>query len=434
MPKRRKYLMSDLEIVEISAVDRPAQEGARAVLMKRDNGAGDANAEDYSKRVFLTTSTEGHAHLVDEQTFDGSFREGGETSWSQSEGEERGHSHPWVRNDDGSITIGEADGHTHEVIETSKRKFTAKEREKLAEQGKALPDGSFPITSKADLKNAIQAFGRTAKKTAVARHIARRARALGATNMLPEEGVLARYLKVGDKEETMPDNKQPKPGDELEQVKSDLNKLKDDNARLQALAEMNDAQKAHYEKLDDDKAKEAFLAKSADERQKEVDEAAKQAEDEDPVVYKAADGTEYRKSDDPKVINLAKQADENEKARKRAEAELQDQRLRKRAEEDLGNLPGDLEVRAAVVKAVEGIEDDAVREKAEDALKAANTAMGKAFETRGHGGQPAEDSAEGQLEKMAKDYAREHKVSYEKAYDEVCKTREGEALYAKSIQ
>jgi hypothetical protein len=34
------------------------------------------------------------------------------------------------------------------------------ERRKLAEQGKALPDGSFPIRNREDLKDAIQSFGR----------------------------------------------------------------------------------------------------------------------------------------------------------------------------------------------------------------------------------------------------------------------------------
>lgn len=427
--KRKKYIMSDLELVEISAVDRPAQEGARALLMKRDNG-GEV-PDEFSKRVWLTTSTEGHAHLVDEQSFDGTLREGGNTSWTQSEGEERGHSHPWLRDEDDNIIIGEADGHTHQVIETRKRKFTAKEREKLAEEGKALPDGSFPITSKADLRNAIQAFGRTAKKKTVGRHIARRARALGATDVLPEEGVLARYLKVGDKEDTMPDNQQTKPGDELKQVKADLKKLEDDNARLKALAEMNDAQKAHYQKLEDDKAKATFLAKSDEDRQKEVDEAAKQAEDEDPVVYKADDGKVFRKSDDERLVSMAKQADEDRRARKKAEEKVEDQRLRKIAETDLKHLPGDVETRMDLIKSVEGIEDKDRREKAMQSLKAQNEALSKAFETEGHEGAPAEDTPEGQLDKMAEDYAKEHEVSISKAYDAVTQTKKGAALYAK---
>jgi len=35
----------------------------------------------------------------------------------------------------------------------NEREFTQKEREELADKGKALPDGSFPIENKEDLKN-----------------------------------------------------------------------------------------------------------------------------------------------------------------------------------------------------------------------------------------------------------------------------------------
>jgi hypothetical protein len=38
------------------------------------------------------------------------------------------------------------------------------ERRKLAEQGKALPDGSFPLRDREDLQDAIQSFGRASDK------------------------------------------------------------------------------------------------------------------------------------------------------------------------------------------------------------------------------------------------------------------------------
>ncbi len=67
-----------------------------------------------------------------------------------------------------------------------KREVSEEEREKLAGKGQAMPDGSFPIASTADLKNAIQAFGRAKNKTAVKKHIIRRAKSLGKTDLLPE--------------------------------------------------------------------------------------------------------------------------------------------------------------------------------------------------------------------------------------------------------
>lgn len=41
----------------------------------------------------------------------------------------------------------------------NKTKFTEEERKKLAKEGLALPDGSFPIRNKQDLKDAIKAIG-----------------------------------------------------------------------------------------------------------------------------------------------------------------------------------------------------------------------------------------------------------------------------------
>lgn len=68
------------------------------------------------------------------------------------------------------------------------RTFTAEQRRQLAKKGFALPDGSYPIENKQDLQNAIRSIGRTNKpKAQVKRHIIKRARALGATDMLPQD-------------------------------------------------------------------------------------------------------------------------------------------------------------------------------------------------------------------------------------------------------
>lgn len=68
-----------------------------------------------------------------------------------------------------------------------KRMYSDERRTELAEGGMALPDGSYPIVDEADLKNAIQAFGRAKDKDAAKRHIMKRARALGKEDLIPEE-------------------------------------------------------------------------------------------------------------------------------------------------------------------------------------------------------------------------------------------------------
>lgn len=67
------------------------------------------------------------------------------------------------------------------------REFSQEERERLAGEGKAMPDGSFPIVDREDLENAIQAIGRAKDPDAAKRHIKKRARALGLEELIPEQ-------------------------------------------------------------------------------------------------------------------------------------------------------------------------------------------------------------------------------------------------------
>jgi hypothetical protein len=68
-----------------------------------------------------------------------------------------------------------------------KREFSGAARERMAEAGTAMPDGSFPIANRADLMNAIRSVGRAKNYDAARAHIIRRARALNAMDMLPED-------------------------------------------------------------------------------------------------------------------------------------------------------------------------------------------------------------------------------------------------------
>lgn len=71
-----------------------------------------------------------------------------------------------------------------EAAEIEKRNVSSSERKNLAGKGDANPDGSFPIADKSDLKNAIKLVGHGDKKKNKAL-IVRRARELGATDMIP---------------------------------------------------------------------------------------------------------------------------------------------------------------------------------------------------------------------------------------------------------
>jgi hypothetical protein len=85
------------------------------------------------------------------------------------------------------------------VIALFKRKFSRREREKLAGRGFALPDGSFPIATVSDLQNAVAAFGRASNKTAARAHITKRARALGRLDVLPDTWNVTKMTESPDR-------------------------------------------------------------------------------------------------------------------------------------------------------------------------------------------------------------------------------------------
>lgn len=426
--KKQKTIMESFRIDEISGVDRPAQEGARALLIKRAELEEDAFEKMLkSAGLMLTSDEKGHSHLVD------STEDGGSTSRNRANGAEMGHSHPWVKKSDGTIQIGMADGHGHSVLEKkfeleddgySKRDFSAEDRRRLAKEGKAMPDGSFPIVNVADLRNAIQAFGRAKAKGPVAKHIKRRARALGAEKELPKEGLLALKSVNGEglqkEQETMTDKNEKT----VETVEKELQEVQDELAVAKAFGAMNDAEKAHYNGLGSDE-QAAFLKLDADGRKSLIEKAA----GEDPVVYTDADGNDYRKSDDPRTVASAKRADKAEKMAKAEREKREDTELEKRAESELDKLPGEMDVKKALLKAVNSIEDEKLRDGVNALLKAGNAGLEDAFRKRGERGEGQDSSLNDEYEKLAEEYAKEHECTIEIARaDVLTETKKGREL------
>jgi len=65
--------------------------------------------------------------------------------------------------------------------------YSPEQRKKMAKDGSAMPDGSFPIADCSDLKNAIQAIGRASDPAKAKAHIKKRKRALGCDDVeLPD--------------------------------------------------------------------------------------------------------------------------------------------------------------------------------------------------------------------------------------------------------
>ena len=214
------------------------------------------------------------------------------------------------------------------------------------------------------------------------------------------------------------------------EASEELMKLQAQVDRLTKINALSADHRAEFDKLEGDVA-DQWLAKTAGER----DEAIRKAAEENAVVYTDADGTDYRKSDDPRLVMLAKARDEDRKRIEKMEAEQADAEVTKIAEE-LTAYPGDLETRKAIVKQITGIADEKTRDEAMKALRAQNDNLAKSMKELGVTGDVVEksDDPQARLDELAEEYLKAHAgeegMTALKARMAVYKTAEGRKLAA----
>jgi hypothetical protein len=115
-----KRTMRRVELTKLAVVAAGAHEGASVTLIKSAPPSEAVHrlrklAAAIAKRTpGMTTPVDGHQHLIfDTEEADGF------TSYETGPGATCGHSHPFVREPDGSITIGAANGHSHTLATPS---------------------------------------------------------------------------------------------------------------------------------------------------------------------------------------------------------------------------------------------------------------------------------------------------------------------------
>lgn len=79
----------------------------------------------------------------------------------------------------------------------TKRDYSVEQRQQMAEQGHALPDGSFPIGDERDLHNSIRLHHLAADPVAARDHIINRARSMGLDHAVPEDWTAGEAPKSG---------------------------------------------------------------------------------------------------------------------------------------------------------------------------------------------------------------------------------------------
>lgn len=153
-------------------------------------------------------------------------------------------------------------------------------------------------------------------------------------------------------------------------------------------------------------------------------------------LQKAADiakGDESFVADGGIVVKKSEVGDTTYKLLKSQHEKLDLVDLTKRAEADIGNLPGEPAMKARIIKAIDGIGDEAVRKAAFETLKAADAAMKGRMKAVGEDGETGVTKAEDKIEKAARKYQADNKIaSYPAAYDAFLKTEEGRELYAEA--
>jgi len=162
--------------------------------------------------------------------------------------------------------------------------------------------------------------------------------------------------------------------------------------------------------------------KAADEAGFDVEEG-KLTKRADPE-YVEVDGERFEKAAVPATILKALEAKEAELVK--AKAEQEEVALAKRGAAELPHLAGTDVAKGKLLAAVDGDEDVL------KALKAADAALKKQMEEIGANPLNDEASATFRLNKMATDYANEHKVPFETGFAEVTKSGEGASLMAEA--
>lgn len=310
-------------------------------------------------------------------------------------------------------------------VEYWKRDFNADQRDRLAGTGAALPDGSFPIVTRTDLENAIHDIGRAKNPAEAKAHIISRARSLGATDMLPQGWV--------GKSDTGS-------GKDFDMTEAELKKQIDDAVKTatadlsKQLGEAND-KVAKLEKA----AKEKAKADAEDEADGGADEATEKrikTEVEKRVTAELAKRDEIAKTDETfesegVTIRKSEVGEPTFKLLKSQAERLEMNEFTKRAEGEFKHLPGEPVAKAKAVRAVSKMSKED-REAVEAMLKAGEKAMADQLKVIGKDGGASGDGAEAKLDALAKAYAAEKKVDFNKAYNAVLETEEGRALYAQS--
>lgn len=333
--KKRGRVFRSFVIREISLVDRPAHEGA-LVTTTKSTIARISDEQMIAKGILLTSVNEGHQHVVwIDRVSDEDYCN---TSYDYISNDDTGHSHKVLVQGNKLILSANA-GHSHEV--KTPRGWRP---EVPTPPGDQTATGVTVVAASADSSTENDAKKSTEQD----------ARARADLRDQVESGSVA------------PDSTM-----EIKMTEAEIAALRDRAERAEkraeraeAIAAMSPAMQSYFGKLGAAE-QTSFIANSASERVAAVD-AAK--------VHTSADGTVYFTFDDPRLVALAKAADEANKRAADAAMAVESAEFAKAANADLNHLAGDHATHVAIVAAIAGIPDEKIRKAAFECIRSGNVA------------------------------------------------------------
>ena len=407
---KRRRIMTSFKINELSAVDNPAQKHALAVLMKRDDNADlDKGHGDYPQAASIMQAVEAmdfDAILAQSKAreLEHEVSEDLRTKWSAMQ-----QSFETICRDN-SLSPGKK----IRAMQGSLRQLIDSLSEQSAEIGKAFTKSITAVPALAELLKQNGSEGDDPMTEAEKRQL---------EELQKSVTELTSKLEAATAKE--PAKKAAELAGELEkaqatlaEITAKLEKADVEKAEVAILAKMSDAEKAHMAGLEGaDKMK--FMQMSPEDKKKAM---AKLAEA-DPVVYKSdSTGEEFRKSDDPRLVKMAKQADESEKLAKAEREKRETAELAKRADDELKYISDDVAKREDKIEVLRAIEkmDDGPKAALYKMLSVGGKAISAAFNRIGHSNEGVAKSAR-DFEKRVTEIMSRDKINKLEALDKAAR-------------
>lgn len=372
-PVRR--IMRALKIDEISAVDNPAQSLATMAIMKRASEASDQAASELAKSLeavdFDTVLAAREAAETAEEVVE-SLRE----KWSALQS-------AFI-----SIAMDESTGAPQKIplLQESLRQFIDSLSEQSSEIADSLNKALAAVPALAELLPP-GSEGDLSMTDAEKRQLAELQKTIEDLTKKLE----AATSKEAAKKAAQLTEELTKAQDELAEVTKKLEAIEAEKAEAVAKASMTDAEKAFCADMPPaEKAK--FMTMSPADRAK----AMKKSADSDPVVYKSeSTGEEFRKSDDPRLVKMAKQADEDRALAKAEREARENAEFAKRADDELGVFSEEVAKRGEKIEVIRAISkmDEGPRTAITKMLAVGGKAITAAFDTIGHRGEEVAKAA-----------------------------------------